>query len=59
MLNNVKVMMNRKNGLKVNLTCLRTTNESFLSLETSKTLSLEEFDECETNLVLSQFFMQN
>ena len=44
-------------ALKINLNCLRTNNESFLCLGTSKTLSLGEFDECETHLILSQFFM--
>ena len=48
-------MMNKKNGLKVNLTCFRTSNESFLGFRTSKTLTLEEFDECETHLVEVHF----
>ena len=47
----------KKKGLKVSVNCLRTNNESFLCLGTSKTLSLGEFDECETHLVLIPFFM--
>ena len=44
-------------SLKLFLTCLRTNNYSFLCLRTSKTLSLEEFDESKSHLILSQFFM--
>ena len=50
-------MIEMNNFLKVNLICLRTNNESFLCLGTSKTLSLGEFDECETHLILILFFM--
>ena len=50
-------MIENKNGLKVSLNCLRENNETFLCLGTSKTLNLGEFDECETRLVLSPFFM--
>ena len=50
-------MIEKKNGLKISLNCLRTNNESFLCLGTSKTLCLGEFDECETHLVLSPFFI--
>ena len=48
-------MIENKNDLKVSLNFLRTNNESFLCLGTSKTLSLGDFDECETHLVLSPF----
>ena len=44
-------------SLKINFDCLRTNNEHFLCLRTSKTLSLGEFDEYETHLFLSLFFM--
>ena len=50
-------VIEKKNGLKISLNCLRRNNESFLCLVKSKTLSLGEFDECETHLVLSPFFM--
>ena len=48
-------MIEKKNGLKVSLNCLRTNNESFIYLGTSKTLSLGEFDEYEVHLVLSPY----
>ena len=38
--------------LKLFLNCLRTNNYSFLCLGTSKTLSLGEFDESKTHLIL-------
>ena len=41
------------------LICLRIIKNSFLCLGTSKTLSLGEFDEYETHIVLSPFFMHN
>ena len=57
MLNSAESKNEQKNGLKVNLTCLRTSNQSFLYLGTSKTLSLGEFDESNNHLFLSPFFM--
>ena len=50
-------MFEKKNDIKINLNCLRTNNEFFLCLGTNKALSLREFDECETHLVLILFFM--
>ena len=50
-------MIEINNGLKINYNCLRINNKSFLCLGTSKTLSLGEFDECETHLILNPFFM--
>ena len=44
-------------SLKLFLNCLRTNNYSFLCLGTSKNLSLGEFDESKTHLILSPFFM--
>ena len=48
-------MIEINNGLRIGLNCLRTNNESFLCLGTNKTLSLGEFDEGETHLILSPF----
>ena len=44
-------------SLKLFMNCLRTNNDSFLCLVTSKTLSLGVFDESKTHLILSPFFM--
>ena len=50
-------IIEKKNVFKISLNCLRTNNESFLCLGTSKTLSLGDFDEYETHIILSPFFM--
>ena len=57
MLNSAESKNEQKNGLKVNLNCLRTSNQSFLWLGISKTLSLGEFDASKNHQVLSLFFM--
>ena len=44
-------------SLKIKFNCLRTNKISFLSLGIRKTLSLREFDESETHLFLSPFFV--
>ena len=44
-------------SLKINFDCLRTNNEPFLCLRTSKTLSLGEFDESKNYLILKPLFM--
>ena len=51
-------MLKQKNILKnIRMNCLRTNKISSLCLGTSKTLSLEEFDESETHLFLIHFFV--
>ena len=45
----------KKNGLQISLNFLRTNNESFLCMGTSKTLSLREFDECDIHIILIPF----
>ena len=44
-------------SLKLFLNCLRINNDPFLCLRTRKTLSLGEFDESKTHLVLSPFLV--
>ena len=48
-------MQNRKMPLKIKLNCLRTNKSSLLYLGTSKTLSLGEFDESQTHIILIYF----
>ena len=51
-------MLKQKNILKnIRLNCLRTNKISSLCLGTSKTLSIEEFDEFETHIFLIHFFV--
>ena len=50
------IELKQKNVLKnKRLNCLRTNTISFICLGTSKTLSLEEFDESKTHLFLIHF----
>ena len=44
--------------LKFDFYCLRTNKEPFLSLRTSRTLSLGEFDESKTHLFLFQVYFR-
>ena len=46
-----------KNVLKNKVNCLKTNRISFLCLGTSKTLSLEEFDESKIHIFLSPFLL--